>query len=375
MNDRLPSSCETLIVGAGVVGLSIAYELAQRGCKEVVLVDRQPPALEASWAGAGILPPGSWYVSNPALEALAALSVRLNYAWSKQLLVESGIDDLLRTTGAVHLASTPQQFDHLKSKFAEWSLLGIETTAMEPQEVADIEPGLCVDGLLGAYLVPGEAQIDNRLHAAALVEALKRRGILIYYPHQVNALSSHSPGGVTATTTGGQIHAQRVVLTAGAWTPPLAEQLGVALEIRPIRGQMLDFEPLADLPLTRIIHQAGQYLVPRAEGRVIVGATVEEVGFDKSTDRHQIEGLAEFARRTLPALADQPIDQCWAGLRPASADDLPYIGPVPGAHNVFIAAGHYRSGLQMASGTAVMMADLLAGGSPPIDITPFSLQR
>ncbi|WP_197529196.1 NAD(P)/FAD-dependent oxidoreductase [Aeoliella mucimassa] len=375
MSDLLPDSCETLIVGAGVVGLSIAYELVSRGANDVVVIDRQPPALEASWAGAGILPPGSWYDPHPALESLAALSGQLNLQWSTRLVAETGIDNQLRPIGGVHLAKTPTRIAELDAKFAEWRTRGYESDCLSAEELAKLEPGLHTTDVLAGYLVPGESKIDNRLHAAALVAALKQQKVPVCYPQAAKSLDRVDNRQVEVQCESRTIVAQQAIIATGAWSRVWGEQLGIQLRVRPIRGQMLDFEPGLPSLLQRIVHHLGQYLVPREAGRLMVGATVDDVGFDKSTNAAQILELEEFARTTLPSLVGVPIENTWAGLRPASEDGLPYIGRVPDAHNVLVAAGHYRSGLQMASATAVAVADLLAGEQPPIDLTPFSLKR
>jgi glycine oxidase len=155
----------------------------------------------------------------------------------------------------------------------------------------------------------------------------------------------------------------------------LGETAEIALKIRPIRGQMLSFRPRAKPLLRGIVHRGDRYVVSRRDGRLIVGSTVEDVGFEKRNTPEAMSELEQFARDLLPALADEPVMERWSGLRPASGDGLPYIGPVPGVHNAYVAAGHYRAGLQLASGTAVALVDLMMGEAPPLDLSPFRLDR
>jgi glycine oxidase len=372
LSTDLPPLCETLVIGAGVVGLSIAYELARRGAS-VVVVDRQPPGLEASWAGAGILPPGSWYDDHPALEQLAALAGKLNPEWTTELRETTGIDNELATVGALHLVDSPEHSERLAAKFDRWRSLYISIT--QPGSIAEIEPKLRSDASASYYYVPGEAQINNRRHVEALVAGCKLRGAAMVNPAEVGQLVRRDDAIAAVETSAGVVKPKRVVLAAGSWSEMLGHTATIPLKIRPIRGQMLSFGP-RDEPLLRgIVHRGDRYLASRRDGRLIVGSTVEDVGFEKRNTPEAMSELEQFARDLLPALADEPVMERWSGLRPASGDGLPYIGPVPGVHNAYVAAGHYRAGLQLASGTAVALVDAMLGEAPPLDLSPFRLDR
>ncbi|WP_442485774.1 glycine oxidase ThiO [Aeoliella sp. SH292] len=372
MSTDLPTQCETLVIGAGVVGLSIAYELARRG-NSVVVVDRQPPGLEASWAGAGILPPGSWYEDHPALEQLAALAGKLNPEWSTELRATTGIDNELATVGALHLVASPEHAERLAAKFDRWRALYISIT--KPHSITEIEPQLRFDAAKSCYYVPGEAQINNRRHVEALVAGCGLRGVSIAHPAEVEQLVRQGSAIAAVETSAGTVKANRIVLAAGSWSEMLGHTAEIPLKIRPIRGQMLSFGPRTEPLLRGIVHRGDRYLVSRRDGRLIVGSTVEDVGFEKRNTPEAMSELEQFARDLLPALADEPVLERWSGLRPASGDGLPYIGPVPGVHNAYVAAGHYRAGLQLASGTAVALVDLMMGEAPPLDLSPFRLDR
>jgi glycine oxidase len=172
----------------------------------------------------------------------------------------------------------------------------------------------------------------------------------------------------------GVIHAERVCLAAGAWTAALASRLGIALGVTPVRGQIALVNPGRRV-LRHIVNRGPRYLVPRLDGRVLVGSTMEHVGFDTRTTAEGIGGLLEMARTMAPGLADAEVERCWAGLRPGTPDGLPYLGALPGWDNAFIAAGHYRSGLQLSPGTAVVMAEILLGKSPRIPLDDFRVDR
>lgn len=374
MSPSLPITCDTLILGAGVVGLSLAYELLQRE-QSVVVLDRQPPGQEASWAGAGILPPGSWYNEHPALEALARQSMALNAEWSAALGELTGIANQLRAVGALHVASTPAEVEQVEARLAKWGDLGIESSALSATEAAGIEPNLAIPLGTQAYHVPAEATLHNRYHTEALRLACTLRGGIICHPVQDISLALADGHVQRVETSLGFIAPGQVAIAAGAWSGPLTAQLGCELAIRPVRGQMLQFGPFEHPPLRGVVHGGDRYLVPRADRHLIVGSTVEEVGFDKQTTGAQLEALEHFARALLPALNAHTPTDAWAGLRPASADGLPYVGRAPGVHNAYVAAGHFRAGLQMASGTAASLARLMAGETPPVDLYPFRLDR
>ncbi|MCO6045330.1 glycine oxidase ThiO [Aeoliella sp. ICT_H6.2] len=372
----LPNSCEVLVIGGGVVGLSIAYELAVREAgSDIVVVDRQTPGQEASWAGAGILPPGSWYDDHPALEQLAAISGKMNAEWTQRLAETTGIDNQLTTLGALHLANTTAQHSRLSAKFSHWRTLGIRVESVELDQIDDLEPNLNTDGALAAFHVPGEASIHNRQHCQALVAACESLGVRICHPAEVQQIVRTGNHAEQVETSAGSISVGHVILAAGAWSPVVAESLDLRISVRPVRGQMLSFGPLEQLPLRGIVHRGDQYMVPRVDGRLLVGSTVEEAGFEKCTTATGTGSLEEFARQLVPELQQQAISDRWAGLRPASEDGLPYIGRVPGVHNTIVAAGHYRSGLQMASGTAAAVADLITGETPQLRLEPFRLNR
>jgi glycine oxidase len=175
-------------------------------------------------------------------------------------------------------------------------------------------------------------------------------------------------------TSVGVFAAGQICLTAGAWTGALARQLRIAPEIAPIRGQIVLLTSSRPMP-GRIVNEGSRYLVPRGDGRVLAGSTEEDVGFDRSTTAGGVAGLLDFALGLVPALAAAKIERSWAGLRPATRDGLPYLGRVPELENAFVAAGHFRSGLQLSPGTAVVMSQLIRGVPADVDLHAFRLDR
>jgi glycine oxidase len=179
---------------------------------------------------------------------------------------------------------------------------------------------------------------------------------------------------VAIETSQGPLHAYQFCFTTGAWTGQLLAQQRMPIHVLPMRGQMLLFR-CEQPPLVPIVNEGSCYIVPRDDGRLLVGSTEEEVGFDKRTTEEGLADLAAFAREIVPALAEVPIERSWAGLRPASLDGLPYLGPLPGLSNAFVAAGHFRSGFYLSPATAVVMGQLVRDERPIVDISTFRVGR
>jgi glycine oxidase len=365
-----------LIVGGGVIGLSLAYELANHGAT-VQLVDRGPIGREASWAGAGILPPANLATAIDPLDRLRAVSHQLHREWAVRLREETGIDNGYRMCGGLYLARSSGEAASLHAFAAMLREIKIEIERLSPQEVVKLEPALrefATDQLQATYLLPGEAQLRNPDHLRALELACARRGVVIRSDCEAAGFDC-SNGKMTAVRTAdGLLHADRYCITSGAWTQRLLMQLGLTTGIMPIRGQMVMFKSDTP-PFRRVLNEGPRYLVPRDDGRVLVGSTEEEAGFDKSTTAECVGELISLACQLVPALRDAPVENSWAGLRPGSFDGFPYIGRIPGLDNAYAAAGHYRSGLHMSPGTAVVLRQLMLGDEPQIDLTPFRVGR
>lgn len=364
---------DCLVIGGGVVGLSIAYELAGRGL-EVRVVDAGQPGREASWAGAGILPPAGTKSDDP-LEQLAALSNRMHALWADQLREATGIDNGYRRSGAIYVARDAAEAAALE-QLADWaSQRAVVAERLALDRVADVEPQLRPSPPPhAAYLVPEESQIRNPRHLKALLAGCAQRGVEVTPGAAVDDFEVRGPRVATVRTTIGDITAERICITAGAWSGAVARKLGFAAAIRPIRGQMLLLSTARPV-LSRIINIGGCYLVPRPDGRLLVGSTEEDVGFDRSTTARATSNLLRLALGLVPALADAGMERSWAGLRPATEDRLPYLGRVAGLDNAFLAAGHFRGGLQLSTGTARVMSQLITDERPEVDLDGFRLQR
>lgn len=364
---------DCLIVGGGVIGLTLAYELAGQGLS-VRVIDASQPGKEASWAGAGILPPACPHSDDP-LEQLTAISNELHRRFNGELHAATEIDNGYRRTGALYVGRDDQQIEQLEGLAALAAVRNIHCERLTDAQLARVEPALRLTGSAGrAYLVNDECQIRNPRHLKALLVACAARGVEITACESAEDFEIRGDRVRAVRTTRGTIAADRVCVTTGAWTGSLARKLGIAPEIRPLRGQMA-LLALARPLVSRIVNEGNRYLVPRADGRLLVGSTEEEAGFDRSTTAGGIGGLLQFAVGLVPALADAPLERSWAGLRPATLDGKPYLGRVGGLENAFVAAGHYRGGLQLSTGTALVMRQLMLGQRTEVDLSAFALAR
>jgi glycine oxidase len=361
------------IAGAGVIGMSLAYELSGRGARVTVL-ERGEPGREASWAGAGILSPASASAREP-LDRLRAHSLERMARWSRELQRATGIDNGFRRSGALELASTPEEVAALREAASRWRAQGVTATEIPPVLLRNLEPALSSDVALACEL-PGEAQIRNPRHLQALVAACRARGVEIRTGSPVTAIESRAGRVMGFTTPAGMVDGDLFVVTAGPWSAAPLASLEITLGIRPVRGQIVLLT--APAPLFRhVLWEGSRYLVPRDDGRVLVGSTEEDAGFEAEPTAAGVYGLLALAHRLVPGLAAARFERAWAGLRPAPLDDerLPYIGAVPGYPNLFVGAGHFRAGFELSAGTALVLAELLLGETPSVPLEAFRLDR
>ena len=369
------------IIGGGIVGLSIARELAGRGLSVRVLA-RDPRRDTASWAAAGIFPPAPCFAGCTPGEALTAWSDLLHRHWARDLFDETGIDNGLRACGGLHLAADADGLARLAADADAWIAKGTRCESLGGAAVAATEPALAAavacGRVAGGYLLPDETQIRPPRHLEALARSCGLRGATIDHDADVQEIIRRGSriDGVVATVNGvaETVRAERYVVAAGAWSGGIAESLGLRIATRPIRGQIA-LVHLPRQPLARIVNRGLDYLVPRDDGRLLVGSTIEDAGFDRTTTRAAIDRLLVIAADLLGDLSGARLEQAWAGLRPGSSDGLPSIGRVPSCDNAFVAAGHFRAGLHQSTGTAVMLADLIEGRTPSLDPGPFAPDR
>lgn len=368
---------DILIVGGGVIGLSLAYELAGSGAR-VAVVERGQFGREASWAGAGILPPAAAGPRQDPYAELHRISGELYPRWSAQLREETGVDNGYRRCGGIYLAIDESDEAELRSCAEQWRKDGIHVEPLDARGLADREPALA-DGracmtLKAGWWLRDEAQVRNPRHLKALTLACARRGVELKAGVAIEGFRVAGRRVTHAITSQSDLPLGQVCITGGPWSKGLLRQLGVEVPMRPVRGQMVLLS--SPRPLLRAIVNVGpRYLVPRPDGRILVGSTEEDAGFDKRTTAEAVAGLIGFAVDLAPPLGRLTIEQCWAGLRPGNHDGLPYLGRVPAFDNAFVATGHFRQGLQLSPATADVVGRLLLGADPRIDLTPFRIDR
>ena len=373
---RFGQAPKVAIIGAGVIGLGIAWRLAAKGAT-VDVFDRGAAGSGASHAAAGML--AACCEAEPGEDALVALGRESQARWpafAAELLKASGIDVELRTEGTLVVALTADDQARLHHHLAHQKKLGLPLEWISAAETRRREPHLA-GKLAGAVWSPEDHQVDNRKLAAALRVAAEAAGATIHEHKPVKEISiagGRADGVVLADGT--KVQADVVVLAAGAWSRTIG---GLAPElrppVRPIKGQMLSLQMDAAAPLTtHVIWAPGVYMVPRNDGRLIVGATVEEKAFDTSLTAGGLLTLLEAAWRTIPAIEELPIDEMWVGHRPGSRDDAPIVGPGP-AQGLIYATGHHRNGILLTPVTIDAVAKLVLEGALDPAIRPFGIER
>jgi len=343
-------SPDVVVVGAGVIGLAIARRLAAAGLR-VVVCDRGFPATEATHAAAGMLCPRLEFPDESPLLALGTESLALFPDFGAELDAETGVDIDLRLGGVIAPLAADELSDATKREGSR---------RLDASELRRLEPALAPT-IDTALLFEGEGSVDNRALARALIASCAARGVDVRAHCDVRAVLSRESRVLGVATTAGDLASCVVVNASGAWAGQLSGG-GETVDVRPIKGQMLCFEPArsatdsAELaPLSRTIYSHDAYLVPRTDGRVIVGTTVEDRGFDKTVDPDAIAGLARRATKLVPALGRARIRESWAGLRPRGSRETPTVG-ARGHEGYYVAIGHFRNGILLTPWTAERLA-------------------
>jgi glycine oxidase len=350
-------SWDVIIVGGGIIGLSLSIALRKRGLT-VLVVERGEPGREASHAAAGMLADFPLETPSP-LQLLASASARMYPEFVHQLQDESGIDVDLRDQGTIFFPS-PEQVRERPTLLSDCPL---------PARLEQLEPALASRNRPAIYL--RERSVDPRALTSAALKAARHRGVDIASGTEVNSLlrSKGITSGVQADKT--SYSAPAVVNCAGAWAGQLMPH---SFPVRPVKGQMLAVVGIPRSSLRHVIRAPEIYLVPRSDGRLLIGATLEQAGYDKRTDPDTIHRMHQAAIALVPAMSQVRVLEAWAGLRPGSPDNLPLLGATetPG---YFVATGHFRDGILLAPVSAHLMAQIVTGARPEYDVSPFSPGR
>lgn len=359
-------SFDSIVVGGGVIGLSCAWRAAQRGARVAVIEREQPPA-GATRVSAGMLAPiGELTFGEPDLLRMTLASRELYADFVAELEAASGVSTGYRHQGALHVALDRDEAVELQRIHELQRSLGLNAEWLPPRRCRDLEPGLSPSCNGGVY-AEGEAVVDPRLLADSLLAALAGAGAEILTGTQVaEPLFEGDRIAGVRTDAGQDLRATTIILAAGAWSGQ-AEWLPEHARppVRPVKGQIVELRARDGVaPCERIIGAERVYLVPRADGRLIAGATVEEQGFDTTVTAGAVHEILREAYRLLPEVAELELLEAAVGLRPGTPDNLPLIGP-GGIDGLLWATGHFRNGVLLAPLTAVAVADLLEGGKLP----------
>jgi glycine oxidase len=351
---------DCIVVGGGLIGLFCARELARGGLR-VLLLERGQLGCEASWAGAGVLAALEPRTTPPALQALLRYSQEHYADLARDLQAETGIDPEWERSGLLLVGPDAEA--------TAWTTTGAEVEPLDAECLARLEPALSIPG--PAWRVPAVAQIRNPRLLRALRGALAAARVAVREHCDVRALR-HTKGNILGVETAGErIDARAVVIAAGPWSRSLLEGLPHPPIIFPVRGQMLLYRTAART-LRHIVQRGEAYLVPRRDGTMLVGSTVEHVGFDKTVTDEARAALHAAASALVPALARQPIVDHWAGLRPGSGTGMPIIAGHPGVRGLYANTGHFRNGIVLAPGSARLLCDLILGRAPIVAPAPFA---
>lgn len=362
---------DVVVVGGGIIGCAVAWRLAGEGLS-VCIVEKGEVGRESSWAAGGILTPVHLADYPTALASLCEASQALYPDLVREVATASGLDPEFRTTGLL-LAYSDSGTEAEVARLEAWRRdQGHPVDRLSAEEVRTREPGIG-PSIRGALLMADIAQVRNHRLTAALARAARRRGAEIREATSVTGFL-RVPGRVNGVRTSkGDVYAGTTVLASGAWSNEVARPLGLDLKVRPVKGQMIVLAGAPEL-CRHIILDGAHYVIPRADGRILVGSTVEEAGFDKTVTLDAVTLLGRRAGELLPAASRLPFVASWAGLRPATPDRLPYLGAA-GMEGLVVATGHFRNGILLAPVTAELVAEIVTGREPSLPLDPFSPLR
>jgi glycine oxidase len=371
---------DVAIVGGGLIGVSAAFELAARDLR-VVLFDRQQPGREASWAAAGMLAPSPDGPDSAPLVPLAKESFRLYPEFIAAVEGTLGKPCGFARQGTLEIFFGPEGESARDAFIAEHEWLELPAEPIAIEGAREMEPSLGPGALAAAWL-PTEATVDPRLLTDAVLSAAQARGVEIRSNCAVTGLRREGDRCAGVLAGSERIAAGHVVLAAGCFCGSLGAEIAQYAPTRPVRGQMLSLRGVSEsargkhgsVRIRRVLRSANGYLVPRADGRILAGSTLEDAEFEKVVTPAGIQKIMSAALELVPSLASAEIVEMWAGLRPGTPDNLPILGPT-GLEGLIVATGHYRNGILLAPMTAKLVAAWITGERPTLETDVFSPLR
>jgi glycine oxidase len=346
---------EILIIGGGVIGLSLARSLKKSGAGRITILERGTPGRESSFAAAGMLAPQAETDKLDDFFDFCHESNKLYPQFAAELLDETGVDIELDRAGTLYLAFSDEDVKEINRRYVWQKGAGLAIEYLKAEDIRRSEPFVSPDVREGLFF-PNDWQVENRKLLVALQKFAELNAIQIVENAEVKNVVVRSGKAIGAETGNETFSAETIILTTGAWTSLVTvNNLDLPFKVRPIRGQMLSFQAARRF-FRHVIYSPRGYVVPRVDGRILAGATVEDVGFDKSVTEAGIDFLLEHALEIAPSLANLESNDKWSGLRPLAADGMPVLGAVPEAENLFAATAHYRNGILLAPITAETLA-------------------
>ncbi|MCL6416179.1 glycine oxidase ThiO [Aestuariirhabdus sp. Z084] len=356
---------DTLIIGAGVIGLMLARALAIKG-QRVTLLDRQSFGRASSWAGGGIVSPLYPWRYQDAVTQLASWSQGQYPKLSRELREQTGVDPEFDQQGLLLLDINDE------SEALSWSArYERELTRVDSQRLCELEPQLQGSNRNGLWM-PEVGSIRNPRLLQALIRWVRQSSRVTSLENSGEIRLRVHKGKIEGVGSAnyGKLSAGKVVVAAGAWSGPILNSVGVDLPVVPVRGQMLLYKAQPGL-IKRITLVGNRYVIPRRDGRILVGSSLEYEGYNAYPTIEQRYSLERTAQEIIPALADYPVEKHWAGLRPGSSQGVPFIGEVTNTKGLYVSAGHFRNGLVLAPASTHLLACQITGERCDLDPMPY----
>ncbi len=366
----MTKTADVVVIGGGVIGSAIAWHLIAHN-QQTILVEKNQPGKEASAAAAGILAVASGRSKRGPMYQLKRASQELYPALVRELEERTGIDLEYQTTGVLDLIRTDADEKKYRQLYELRREQGYTATWLSAEEARRLEPSLTED-IRGAVHFADDHHLNNANLAEAWAKAVAQRGATVLTGTTVNE-ARIANGKVTAVHIGDAwVNTSTVVIAAGSWSRQVVEIFGLTIPVEPARGQMITVRSSL---LRHVISWSEHYLVPRKNGEVVMGSTVEFVGHNKDVSLETVRTLIDRSVDLVPAIRTAPLNRFWAGLRPYSPTRRPILCRAPGLENVILATGHHRNGIVLAPITGQLICELITTGRPSISLEPFALPR